>query len=88
MSSSEFHERLRSNPLCDFRLGTVATSDHETPLTVGGGARKFGDPGDQGTCGVTSQFGVAVEHRWSETDAVLMASVGCVVERTLESLVL
>ena len=33
MSSSEFHERLRSKPLCDFRLGTVATSDHETPLT-------------------------------------------------------
>ena len=33
MSSSEFHERFRSNPLCDFRLGTVATSDHETPLT-------------------------------------------------------
>ena len=33
MSSSKFHERLRSNPLCDFRLGTVATSDHETPLT-------------------------------------------------------
>ena len=32
MSSSEFHERFRSNPLCDFRLGTVATSDHETPL--------------------------------------------------------
>ena len=30
MSSSEFHERFRSNPLCDFRLGTVATSDHET----------------------------------------------------------
>ena len=34
MSSSEFHERSRSYPLCDFRLGTVATSDHETPLTV------------------------------------------------------
>ena len=33
MSSSEFHERLRSKPLCNFRLGTVATSDHETPLT-------------------------------------------------------
>ena len=33
MSSSEFHEKFRSNPLCDFRLGTVATSDHETPLT-------------------------------------------------------
>ena len=33
MSSSEFHERFESNPLCDFRLGTVATSDHETPLT-------------------------------------------------------
>ena len=33
MSSSEFNERSRSNPLCDFRLGTVATSDHETPLT-------------------------------------------------------
>ena len=33
MSFSEFHERLRSKPLCDFRLGTVATSDHETPLT-------------------------------------------------------
>ena len=33
MSSSEFHERFESNPLCDFRLGTVATSDHETLLT-------------------------------------------------------
>ena len=27
-------EVKKSNPLCDFRLGTVATSDHETPLTV------------------------------------------------------
>ena len=33
MFSSEFNERSRSNTLCDFRLGTVATSDHETPLT-------------------------------------------------------
>ena len=33
MSSSEFHERLKSKDLRDFRLGTVATSDHETPLT-------------------------------------------------------
>ena len=32
MSSSEFHERFESNPLCDFRLGTVVTSDYETPL--------------------------------------------------------
>ena len=31
MFFSEFNERSRSNPLCDFRL--VATSDHETPLT-------------------------------------------------------
>ena len=30
MFTSEFNERSRSNPLCDFRLGTVATSDHET----------------------------------------------------------
>ena len=29
MFTSEFNERSRSNPLCDFRLGTVATSDHE-----------------------------------------------------------
>ena len=34
MFTSEFNERSRSNPLCDFRLGTVATSDHETPLTL------------------------------------------------------
>ena len=34
MFSSVFNERFRSNPLCDFRLGTVATSDHETPLTT------------------------------------------------------
>ena len=34
MSSSEFHKRLKSKDLRDFRLGTVATSDHETPLTV------------------------------------------------------
>ena len=33
MFTSEFNERSRSKPLCDFRLGTVATSDHETPLT-------------------------------------------------------
>ena len=33
MFTSVFNERFRSNPLCDFRLGTVATSDHETPLT-------------------------------------------------------
>ena len=31
MFTSEFNERSRSNPLCDFRLGTVVTSDHETP---------------------------------------------------------
>ena len=36
MFSSEFNERSRSTPLCDFRLGTVATSDHETPLTESG----------------------------------------------------
>ena len=36
MSSSEFHERLKSKDLRDFRLGTVASSDHETPLTVQG----------------------------------------------------
>ena len=33
MFTSVFNERFESNPLCDFRLGTVATSDHETPLT-------------------------------------------------------
>ena len=33
MFSSVFTEKFRSNDLCDFRLGTVATSDHETPLT-------------------------------------------------------
>ena len=34
MFTSEFNERSRSKPLCDFRLGTVVTSDYETPLTV------------------------------------------------------
>ena len=33
LSTSVFNERSRSNPLCDFRLGTVVTSDYETPLT-------------------------------------------------------
>ena len=33
MSTSALNERSRSNPLCDFRLGTVVTSDYETPLT-------------------------------------------------------
>ena len=33
MFFSEFNERSRSKPLCNFRSGTVATSDHETPLT-------------------------------------------------------
>ena len=34
MSTSALNERSRSNPLCDFRLGTVVTSDYETPLTT------------------------------------------------------
>ena len=38
MSSSEFHERLKSKDLRDFRLGTVASSDHET-LAFGGACR-------------------------------------------------
>ena len=38
MFSSVFNEKFRSNPLCDFRLGTVATSDHETPLTSSRGS--------------------------------------------------
>ena len=33
MFTSAFNERSGSNPLCDFRLGTVVTSDYETPLT-------------------------------------------------------
>ena len=33
MSSSEFHEKFKSKDLRNFRLGTVASSDHETPLT-------------------------------------------------------
>ena len=33
MFTSEFKEKSRSNRLCDFRLGTVVTSDYETPLT-------------------------------------------------------
>ena len=33
MFTSAFNERSRSNTLCDFRLGTVVASDHETPLT-------------------------------------------------------
>ena len=45
MFTSEFNERFRSNPLCDFRLGTVATSDHETPLTLSAEYHFFSDPG-------------------------------------------
>ena len=42
MFTSAFNERSRSNPLCDFRLGTVVTSDHETPLTVPTAAPSLG----------------------------------------------
>ena len=42
MFFSEFNERSRSKPLCDFRLGTVATSDHETHLTSSFG--EYNDP--------------------------------------------
>ena len=34
MFTSALNERSRSNPLCDFRLWTVVTSDYETPLTT------------------------------------------------------
>ena len=40
MSNSALNERSMSNPLCDFRLGTVVTSDYETPLTDKGGPSK------------------------------------------------
>ena len=33
MSTSASNERSMSNPLCDFRLGSVVTSDYVTPLT-------------------------------------------------------
>ena len=33
MFTSALNERSRSNSLCDFRLGTVVTSDYETLLT-------------------------------------------------------
>ena len=33
MSTSAYNERSMSNPLCDFRLGSVVTSDYVTPLT-------------------------------------------------------
>ena len=33
MSNSVLNERFRPNPLCNFRLGTVVTSDYETHLT-------------------------------------------------------
>ena len=33
MFTSVFNEKFKSNPLCDFSLGSVTTSDHETPLT-------------------------------------------------------
>ena len=36
MSNSALNERSMSNPLCDFRLGTVVTSDYETPVTAAG----------------------------------------------------
>ena len=45
MSTSALNERSRSNPLCDFRLGTVVTSDHETPLhTLSDDASFLNDP--------------------------------------------
>ena len=34
MFTSALNERSMSNPLCDFRLETVVTSDYETPLTL------------------------------------------------------
>ena len=34
MFTSALNEKSRSNPLCDFRLGTVVTSDYETLLTL------------------------------------------------------
>ena len=36
MSTSAPNERSISNPLCDFRLGSVVTSDYVTPLTLWG----------------------------------------------------
>ena len=45
------------------------------------GGETLRDTGDQGACGATSPACVAAENRWNETDVVLMASAGCVVER-------
>ena len=51
---------------------------------MGGGAET---PRDPGACGVTPPACVAVENHLGETDASLIASVGCVVERPLACLV-
>ena len=72
MFTSEFNERSRSNPMCDFRLGTVATSDHETPHTglgrasrwrgVGGGLSLRVDSGNLVICLKTLFCKLTMEH--------------------------
>ena len=72
MSSSEVHERLRSNPLCDFRLGTVATSDHETPLTCSGECL-FGKNVSSSLCAVgekaLAKYGIEISTHLTALDA-------------------
>ena len=77
MFTSEFNERSRSNPLCDFRLGTVATSDHETPLTEAsaGDRRAIADPDQAGQVDISVESQTARALRTPEppTDAARMA---------------
>ena len=45
MSTSALNERSMSNPLSDFRLGSVVTSDYVTPLTMPCGYHSFAQRG-------------------------------------------
>ena len=48
---------------------------------MGGDAETLGDPGDEIAGGVLLACGVSIENHWAETDAVLVASVGCAMKR-------
>ena len=75
MFFSEFNERSRSNPLCDFRLGTVATSDHETPLTDKEGHRRTvtqAEGGEQGDPLMPLLFSIGIQHAVEEVASAML----------------
>ena len=66
--------------------GHVAMWHAESRRSAKGGAEPLGDPSDLVACGVSPAPGISGKNPQGEANAILVPSVGCVVERLYDGL--